>query len=114
MFNKLCLRRIKDANIFNYNTKEIIREESEKNSKKIRDYAKNSMIPLENYTMYVYGKNNQLVTLLSDRTKNFRGHEDLNIKGWSPLMFDYKNAIRDYPIKLYLPKDSDEFVIIRK
>ncbi|WP_375563510.1 hypothetical protein ACE1MK_06760 [Tenacibaculum maritimum] len=108
-------RRKEETNVFDYEyDKENIRDSFEENSKKIREYAKGNMIPLEDYKMKVYGKNNQLVTLERNATNGFRSHMGTNIKYMSPIMFDYEGAIRGYPVKLYLPKGSDEFVIIRK
>ncbi|WP_407269232.1 hypothetical protein [Tenacibaculum maritimum] len=108
-------RRKEETNVFDYEyDKENIRDSFEENSKKIREYAKGNMIPLEDYKMKVYGKNNQLVTLHRNATNGFRSHMGANIKYWGPIMFDYEGAIRGYPVKLYLPKGSDEFVIIRK
>jgi hypothetical protein len=68
---------------------------------------------MEDYTMHIYGKNNQLISLERNTTKTFEGHE-ANIKRWSPLIKNNDGDINEYPIKLYLPKDSNEFVIIRK
>ncbi|WP_159283627.1 hypothetical protein [Tenacibaculum maritimum] len=114
-FNYFCLRRDKETNVFEYDYDlKAIAEEFEKNSKGIREKCNGNMIPLEDYKMKVYGKNNQLVTLERNATNGFRSHMGTNIKYMSPIMFDYEGAIRGYPVKLYLPKGSDEFVIIRK
>ena len=64
--------------------------------------------------MRIYGKKNQLVSLERHPTTELNGYK-YNIKGWSPLIRkNKKSGGGQYPIKLYLPKDSDEFVIIRK
>mgnify|MGYP006999719085 CR=1 FL=1 len=72
----------------------------------IREYAKGNMVPIENYTMKIYGKNNQLVSLERIDTENI-GEGVLRT-------LEPDGAIRIYNLKLYLPKDSNEFVIIRK
>ncbi|CAA0230955.1 hypothetical protein R5O11_05435 [Tenacibaculum maritimum] len=111
---KLDEKRDIEIDVFDYSSPETIQREFDKNSRRIREYAKGNMIPLEDYKMKVYGKNNQLVTLERNATNGFRSHMGTNIKYMSPIMFDYEGAIRGYPVKLYLPKGSDEFVIIRK
>ncbi|MCD9567165.1 hypothetical protein [Tenacibaculum maritimum] len=111
---KLEERRDSETNVFDYVTLEAIKEAFEENFMDIQKYSKGNMIPLEDYKMKVYGKNNQLVTLHRNATNGFRAHMGANIKYWGPIMFDYEGAIRGYPVKLYLPKGSDEFVIIRK
>ena len=111
----LTRKRKEETNTFNYQyDKEKIREKFEKNSRKIRENCKGNMLPLENYQMKIYGKNNQLVSLERIATNDFEEWEE-TAKGWSPLITIYdEDDMREYPVKLYLPKDSDEFVIIRK
>ncbi|WP_159280556.1 hypothetical protein [Tenacibaculum maritimum] len=113
--NNLTRRRKEETNVFDYEyDKENIRDSFEENSKKIREYAKGNMIPLEDYKMKVYGKNNQLVALERFSSKDFEEWGETG-KGWSPLIRIYdEEYLTSYPVKLYLPKGSDEFVIIRK
>ncbi|MFL0100193.1 hypothetical protein [Tenacibaculum maritimum] len=108
-------RRKEETNVFDYEyDKENIRDSFEENSKKNREYAKGNMIPLEDYKMKVYGKNNQLVALERFSSKDFEEWGETG-KGWSPLIRIYdEEYLTSYPVKLYLPKGSDEFVIIRK
>ena len=47
------------------------------------------MMPLEDFTMKIYGKNNQLVTLERNPSTHINGYE-YNVKGWSPLIRKYK------------------------
>ena len=68
---------------------------------------------LENYEMKVYGENNQLVCLERFPTDDFIELEETG-KGWSPLIVNTEEILSLYPVKLYLPKGSNEFVIIRK
>ncbi|CAA0218508.1 hypothetical protein [Tenacibaculum maritimum] len=114
-FNYFCLRRDKETNVFEYDYDlKAIAEEFEKNSKGIREKCNGNMIPLGDYKMKVYGKNNQLVALERFSSKDFEEWGETG-KGWSPLIRIYdEEYLTSYPVKLYLPKGSDEFVIIRK
>ncbi len=106
-FNRLCLQRDKETNVFNYdyNSRTTL-EEFESNSQRIREYAEGNMVDIENFKLKIYGKNNQLVSL--ERI-------DEGNKGEGVLRtLEPDGAIRIYNLKLYLPKDSNEFVIIRK
>ncbi|CAA0239707.1 hypothetical protein ACE1MK_06750 [Tenacibaculum maritimum] len=106
-FNYFCLRRDKETSIFEYNYDlQIISEEFRRSSEKIREKAKGNMIALESYEMKVYGKDNQLISL-ERKESNFRTKGVLRTK-------EPSGASRVYNLKLYLPKGSDEFVIIRK
>ncbi|MFL0070990.1 hypothetical protein [Tenacibaculum maritimum] len=111
---KLEERRDSETNVFDYVTLEAIKEAFEENFMDIQKYSKGNMIPLEDYKMKVYGKNNQLVTLHRNATNGFRAHMGANIKYWSPLIYDFEGVLVSYSVTLYLPKGSDEFVIIRK
>ncbi|PKB41919.1 hypothetical protein AX016_0073 [Cellulophaga sp. RHA19] len=106
-FNHLCVQRDKETNVFNYDyNSRIVLEEFENSSRRIREYAKGNMVPIKKYTIKIYGKNNQLVSLERVDKENMR---EGVLRTLEP-----DGAIRIYNIKLYLPKDSDEFVIIRK
>ncbi|MFL0118000.1 hypothetical protein [Tenacibaculum maritimum] len=111
---KLEERRDSETNVFDYVTLEAVKEAFEENFMDIQKYSKGNMIPLEDYKMKVYGKNNQLVTLHRNATNGFRAHMGANIKYWSPLIYDLEGVLVSYSVTLYLPKGSDEFVIIRK
>lgn len=80
----------------------------------VEENCKGTMIPLEDYEMKIYG-NGKLVTLERKlHTKEFNNYSPLDIKGWSPLISKGKiSGAADYPILLYLPEGSKEFVIIR-
>ncbi|MFL0205116.1 hypothetical protein V2703_15310, partial [Tenacibaculum maritimum] len=71
---KLEERRDSETNVFDYVTLEAIKEAFEENFMDIQKYSKGNMIPLEDYKMKVYGKNNQLVTLHRNATNGFRAH----------------------------------------
>jgi len=73
------------------------------------------MIPLEDYELKLYAEG-KLVTLeRKTHTKEFNNYSPLDIKGWSPLISKGTTyGAAPYPILLYLPEGSDEFVIIRR
>ncbi|WP_260393328.1 hypothetical protein [Riemerella anatipestifer] len=86
---------------------ENVKEDVEKN-------CKGTMIPLEDYEMKIYAEGKIVTLERKTHTKEFN-NSSMDIKGWSPLISKGKiSGAADYPIKLFLPKGSDEFVIIRK
>ena len=89
----------------------IYKEESEEIKKNCTD----NMIYLEDYEMKLYAEG-KLVTLeRKTHTREFNNYSPLDIKGWSPLIRKgRKSGAEDFPVKLYLPQGSNEFVIIRK
>ena len=89
----------------------IYKEESEEIKKNCTD----NMIYLEDYELKLYAEG-KLVTLeRKTHTKEFNNYSPLDIKGWSPLIRKgRKSGAEDFPVKLYLPEGSNEFVIIRK
>ncbi|AVM50634.1 hypothetical protein [Capnocytophaga sp. oral taxon 878] len=89
----------------------IYKEESEEIKKNCTD----NMIPLEDYELKLYAEG-KLVTLeRKTHTREFNNYSPLDIKGWSPLIRKgRKSGAEDFPVKLYLPQGSNEFVIIRK
>ena len=89
----------------------IYKEESEEIKKNCTD----NMIPLEDYELKLYAEG-KLVTLeRKTHTREFNNYSPLDIKGWSPLIRKgRKSGAEDFPVKLYLPEGSNEFVIIRK
>ena len=72
-------------------------------------------IPLEDYELKLYAEG-KLVTLeRKTHTREFNNYSPLDIKGWSPLISKGTTyGAAPYPILLYLPQGSDEFVIIRR
>ena len=53
--------------------------------------------------------------ILEENTKEFNNNTPLDLKGWSPLIRKYTTSGgADYPVLLYLPANSSDFVIIRK
>ena len=89
----------------------IYKEESEE----IKKNCTNNMIPLEDYEMKLYAEGKLVCLERKTHTKEFNNYSPLDIKGWSPLIRKgKKSGAEDFPVKLYLPEDSNEFVIIRK
>ncbi|MCV6631673.1 MAG: hypothetical protein OIF50_17640 [Flavobacteriaceae bacterium] len=105
-WQKISSIKATETSVFLYQTNVEFNDKLNKNKKKIEDFAKGNMIPIENYSLKIYGKNNQLVSLERNET-NFRTKGVLRTK-------EPSGDSRVYNIKLYLPKGSNEFVIIRK
>ncbi|MDY3548852.1 hypothetical protein PG291_09590 [Riemerella anatipestifer] len=65
--------------------------------------------------MKIYAEGKIVTLVRKTHTKEFNNYSPLDIKGWSPLISKGEiSGAAPYPILLYLPKGSDEFVIIRK
>ena len=96
-----------ELSVFNY--EKHINNEVEKINK-----AKGRMALLEDYSMKIYG-DGKLVTLERDNHTEEINGKKIDLKGKSPL---YRLALYDgigsYPVKLYLPQGSNDFIIIRK
>lgn len=107
-------RQIETAT-FDYNSEEELNRFIKENEEIVNTKCKNLMTPLEDYEMKLYA-NGKLVTLeRKSHTKEFNNKTPLDLKGWSPLIRKYTTSGgADYPILLYLPQNSNEFVIIRK
>ena len=89
----------------------IYKEESEEIKKNCTD----NMIYLEDYEMKLYAEGKLVCLERKTHTREFNNYSPLDIKGWSPLIRKgRKSGAEDFPVKLYLPQGSNEFVIIRK
>ncbi|MCY0977817.1 hypothetical protein PGH12_15740 [Chryseobacterium wangxinyae] len=115
MWSNLTQKRSYETAIFDYNSKEELERFMKENEDVVSKKAKNMLIPLEDFEMKIYA-DGKLVTLeRKAHTRDFNNSFPLDIKGWSPLIRKYSTGGgSDYPILLYLPEDSNEFVIIRK
>jgi len=112
---KLIQKRFDEVCIFDYLSEKRIEKDLEEIKEDVEEYSKGTMIPLEDYELKLYAEG-KLVTLeRKTHTKEFNNYSPLDIKGWSPLIRKgKKSGAEDFPVKLYLPEDSNEFVIIRK
>ena len=112
---KLIQKRFDEVCIFDYLSEKRIEKDLEEIKEDVEEYSKGTMIPLEDYELKLYAEG-KLVTLeRKTHTREFNNYSPLDIKGWSPLIS--KGTIygaAPYPILLYLPQGSDEFVIIRR
>ena len=112
-FMKLWEKADDENAIYDYDT-----EIDEANKSEIADIKKhcvNRMIPLEDYEMKLYAEGRLVCLERKTHTREFNNYSPLDIKGWSPLIRKgRKSGAEDFPVKLYLPEGSNEFVIIRK
>lgn len=86
-------------------------------SKNALDFKKceNTMIPLEDYEMKLHADGKMVSLERKTHTREFNSEKPLDIKGWSPLIRKYKvSGGASYGVKLYLPVNRNDFVIIRK
>ena len=86
-------------------------------SKNAIDFKKceNTMIPSEDYEMTLHAGGKMVSLERKTHTREFNNENPLDIKGWSPLIRKYKfSGGESYGVKLYLPPNSNEFIIIRK
>ncbi len=105
-----------DQELFSYyyTTQERYLKLVENTIEDVEEYCKGTMIPLEDYEMKLYAEGKLVCLERKTHTREFNNHSPLDIKGWSPLISKgEKSGAADYPVKLYLPKGSNEFVIIR-
>ena len=111
-FMKLWEKADDENAIYDYDT-----EIDEANKSEIADIKKhcvNRMIPLEDYEMKLYAEGRLVCLERKTHTREFNNYFPLDLKGWSPLV--RKGQVRggaEFPVKLYLPEGSNEFVIIR-
>ena len=112
---KLIQKRFDEVCIFDYFSEKRIEKDLEEIKEDVEEYSKGTMIPLEGYELKLYAEG-KLVTLeRKTHTKEFNNYSPLDIKGWSPLISKGTTyGAAPYPILLYLPQGSDEFVIIRR
>ena len=105
-----------DQELFSYyyTTQEKYLKLVENTIEDVEEYCKGTMIPLEDYEMKLYAEGKLVCLERKTHTREFNNHSPLDIKGWSPLISKgEKSGAADYPVKLYLPEGSNEFVIIR-
>ncbi len=114
-WTKLTQKRINETAIFYYESQEENQEAIKNNQQNIEKYCTNMMIPLEDYEMKLYAEGKLVCLERKTHTKEFNNKSPLDIKGWSPLIRKgKKSGAGYYNTLLYLPIDSNEFVIIRK
>ena len=81
------------------------KEKKEKNLKKIKEFAKGNMTPIENFSLKFY-QNGNILSLERIDEEN---------KGEGVLRtLEPDGAIRIYNIKIHMPSNSNIFEIIRK
>ena len=106
-----------DQELFSYyyTTQERYLKLVENTIEDVEEYCKGTMIPLEDYEMKLYAEGKLVCLERKTHTREFNNYSPLDIKGWSPLIRKgRKSGAEDFPVKLYLPEGSNEFVIIRK
>lgn len=114
-WNKITSKRFAETIVYDYIPKSKFENLLSENKTDVENNCKNTMIPLENYEVRIYA-NGKLATLkTSTHTREFNNTNPLDIYNWSPLISKGKvSGAADYPVLLYLPQGSNEFVIIRK
>jgi hypothetical protein len=114
-WNNLTKTRFNETSIFTYNNKEQYETSLSRNSESIKKYCTNNMIPLEDYEMKIYA-DGKIVTLeRKNHTDKFNNKSPLDLKSWGVLIRKGEKAgAVGFKVLLYLPEDSNEFVIIRK
>ena len=113
-WGELTQQRRQETAIFNYSDKNYMNEIYEKEIYRVKEQCKGMMGILEDYKMRIYAEG-KLVTLVREsHTKEMNG-KLRDAKGESPLIRIGKTkGVEFFPIKLYLPEGSNDFVIIRK
>lgn len=111
-YKNITQSRRQEVAIFHYSDIQKLEESINKEKIEIEE-RKGRMAPLEDYEMKIYG-DGKLVTLeRANHTKEMNG-KVRDAKGESPLIRNGKiKGVSFFPIKLYLPKDGNDFVIIR-
>jgi hypothetical protein len=118
-----------DMIVYGYVNEDAIKKANENQIKGIPKYAKNNMLPLEDYDLKIYAKG-QLVCL--ERKGNIKINsqdpkyqtpkemiegvnsiKQIDPRGWSPLILNAPNYTRDFHVLLHMPENSNEFEIIR-
>lgn len=110
------LWKVADADllIYDYLTEDAYSKATSKNAIEYKK-CENTMIPLEDYEMVLHANGRMVSLERKTHTREFNNEKPLDIKGWSPLIRKYKvSGGASYGLKLYLPPNSNEFVIIRK
>lgn len=104
----------KELLVFDYQTENSYNKAMEENGLDFKK-CKNTMIPLEDYEMKLHAGGKMVSLERKTHTREFNNEDPLDIKGWSPLIRKYKvSGGASYGVKLYLPVNSNDFVIIRK
>lgn len=104
----------KELLVFDYQTENSYNKAMEENGLDFKK-CKNTMIPLEDYEMKLHAGGKMVSLERKTHTREFNNENPLDIKGWSPLIRKYKvSGGASYGVKLYLPVNSNDFVIIRK
>ena len=105
-------QRTSETYIFNYTPNEEIGEIENEDNEDLKN-CKDRMAPIEDYTLNLYAEG-KLVKLERNFTTELYGYKG-NIIGLNALIRQgKKSGYLEYPFYIYLPQNSDEFVIIRK
>ena len=109
---KMGEKRAIETYVFNYTSNNEIEKYEEEDLVDSKN-CKNRMAPVEDFDLKLYAKG-KIVTLERNYRNELYGHE-ANILGLNALIRKGKvSGYKEFPILLYLPQNSNEFVIIRK
>ncbi|WP_208602982.1 hypothetical protein [Pedobacter steynii] len=111
----LTKRRATETAVFNYSSTERYESSIKENRMNVEKYCANRMIPLEDYELKLYAEGKLATLERRSHTTEFNNKSPLDIKGWGPLIRKgQKGGGADYRLLLYLPQNSNDFVIVRK
>lgn len=126
---KLLENRNAEFKIFDFETDENIVKGNNAMKDRINKYASGNMVPLEDYTLKIYGQgrlvclerncnikiktSNNSYRTIKEINENTNSEKNLETRGWSPLILNSTKAVRRYTIYLHMPKGSEQFEIIR-
>ncbi|MBF8455556.1 hypothetical protein IV494_00035 [Kaistella sp. G5-32] len=114
-YDKLWTQADKELPLYNYSGIDQIAKLKSVTIDDVENNCKDTMVPLEDYELKLYGGGKLVALERKNHTMSFNNKSPLDIKGWSPLISKGElSGAADYPILLYLPQASRDFVIIRK
>ncbi len=108
---KRTLTKRKEIGIVEYSSKNYINNTIKKAKEIVKKECHNNMISIEDFDLFYYA-GGRILSLERKRTDSFRGI-DVNIKGWSVLIYDNGEDIWSLPALIHIPKNDNTFEIIR-
>ncbi|REC46198.1 hypothetical protein DRF67_15500 [Chryseobacterium pennipullorum] len=108
-------KRAQETAVFYYSNNEQHQTSVSENTANVAKYCKGMMVPLEDYELKLYAEGKLATLERKNHTMEFNNKSPLDIKGWGALIRKgQKSGAADYRILLYLPPNSNDFIIVRK